>query len=366
MTIVHVPLGERAYDIEISGGLLDRAGDICARTLSGRKVLVAFDAAVEKPWADRVASSIAAAGFEVHRHSIPTGERSKCTTQLDALWNAMAERDFARDSALVAVGGGVVGDLGGFAAASFLRGIDLVHVPTSLLAMVDSSVGGKTGINLAAGKNLVGAFWQPRLVLMDPEGLTTLPIAEFRSGMAEIVKNGVIFDADLFAFLEKAMPTIARPEGRSDLLRVIARSAEIKATVVAADERESGLRRILNFGHTLGHALEAEGGYKDLRHGEAVAIGMVAVSLLTTRRSVPGWPMAEHERLERLLEVAGLPTRIPAHMGAESLLDRTRVDKKVAKGVVRYVLPTKMGEVQTVNDVKDEEVVGVCRALGAR
>lgn len=359
MTTVHVPLGDRAYDIEIGAGILARAGEACRRVLKGSKVLVASDAAVEKPWADRVAASLSAAGFEVHRHAVPTGERSKCTAQLDALWNAMAEQDFARDSALVAVGGGVVGDLAGFAAGSFLRGIDLVQVPTSLLAMVDSSVGGKTGINLAAGKNLVGAFWQPRLVMIDPECLSTLPDGERRSGMGEVIKYGVIFDAEFFAFLERTMAAMAP----ADLLHAIKRSVEIKAAVVTADERESGLRRILNFGHTLGHAIEAEAHYRDLRHGECVAIGMVAVSLLTAKRGVPGWTAREHERLVKLVEAAGLPTRIPATMKAESLLDRTRVDKKVAKGVVRYVLPTRLGEVETVSDVQDAEVLAVCEEL---
>lgn len=300
-------------------------------------------------------------------HEVPMGEQSKSAEAVAAMWNALAEADFTRDSAIVALGGGVVGDLAGFAAATFLRGIAFVQIPTTLLAMVDSSVGGKTGINLSAGKNLVGSFWQPRLVLADLDCLRTLPDGERHSGMAEVIKYGVIRDAQLFAFLEEHVEHLFEAGEAVHLRAVVRRSVEIKAEVVTADEREDGLRRILNFGHTIGHAIEAEGGYGALRHGEAVGIGMVAASLLTLRRGQsPEWTDAEHARLVRLVELAQLPVRVPAGMTAAALLDRTRVDKKARNGQVRYILPVRLGEVEVVRDVTDEMVLGVLRELGAR
>ena len=361
---VTIDLGDRSYHIYIGRGLVGECGAAVREVISGGKLLLAYDEAVAAI-AKHIEDSLAVAGFTVVPAPIPSGEQSKCTEQLDALWNRMAEADFTRDCGLVAVGGGVVGDLAGFAAASFLRGIPFVQVPTSLLAMVDSSVGGKTGINLAAGKNLVGAFWQPRLVLVDLECLHTLPVAERNSGLAEVIKYGVIRDADFFAFLEKNLTLLFNPAEDERLATAVRRSVQIKADVVRADEREGGLRRILNFGHTIGHAVEAEGGYSALRHGEAIAIGMVAASLLTLKRNVPGWTKIEHERLSRLIGMAHLPVHMPESMSAQALLDRTRVDKKAAGGRVRYVLPTRLGHVETVSDVTDEMVLEVCRELGA-
>ncbi len=362
---VRVDLAERGYDILIGRNLLRGAGEAARSVLRGNKAMVVCDATVREPWSTTVTDSLVRAGFDVSETVVPTGEPSKCARELVNLWDAMAERDFARDSAVIAVGGGVIGDLSGFAAASFLRGIDFIQVPTSLLAMVDSSVGGKTGINLNAGKNLVGAFWQPRLVLADLDCLSTLPTDERSSGLAEVIKYGVIRDSVFFDFLEDHVDKLFVEGYDTHLTHAIKRSVEIKAEVVVADEREGGLRRILNFGHTLGHAIEAEGGYHELKHGESISIGMVAASLMAVKRNAPGWKTQDHERLVDLFRKIGLPVQIPSHMTADALLDRTRVDKKVAKGVVRYMLPTRMGHVETVGDVEDTEVLAVCGELGA-
>jgi 3-dehydroquinate synthase len=364
---VRVELGERSYSIHIGNRLLDTAAISVAEVLQARRVMLVYDAAIASPWMKRVKRLLESGGFQVFVHEVPMGEQSKSAEAVARLWNALAEADFTRDSAIVALGGGVVGDLAGFAAATFLRGIAFVQIPTTLLAMVDSSVGGKTGVNLPAGKNLVGAFWQPRLVLADLDCLLTLPEGERHSGMAEVIKYGVIRDAQLFAFLEEHIDNLFEPGEAVHLRAVVRRSVEIKADVVTADEREDGLRRILNFGHTLGHAIEAEGGYGALRHGEAVGIGMVAASLLTLRRGQsPEWTDAEHARLVRLVERAHLPVRVPDGMTAAALLDRTRVDKKARNGQVRYILPVRLGEVEVVRDVTDELVLGVLRELGAR
>lgn len=362
---VRVELGSRSYEVVIGNRLLDSLGDSLRSTIRGRQVLIVNDAAITSPWGRMVFRAVSEAGFDVGVIEVPAGERSKDSANLVRLWDVMAEGDFARDSAIVALGGGVVGDLAGFAAATFLRGIDFIQIPTTLLAMVDSSVGGKTGINLAQGKNLVGSFWQPSLVVADLDCLGTLPVAECRSGLAEVIKYGVIRDAEFFAFLEDGIEQVFEPGKRDTLRHVVRRSVEIKAEVVAADEREGGLRRILNFGHTLGHAIEAEGAYSSLRHGECVAIGMVAASMLTLRRKVAGWTEKEHERLVRLIERAQLPVRLPGGMNADAVLDRTRVDKKVEKGRVRYVLPTRIGHVETVRDVNNDDVLAVLRELGA-
>ncbi|MDK2972001.1 MAG: 3-dehydroquinate synthase [Candidatus Sumerlaeota bacterium] len=363
---VQVELAERSYDILIGCRLFDSIAGLVREAVDGRKVMLAYDSAVASPWAKLLLKNLSEAGFEVLAHEVPSGEKSKNTETMVDFWNAMAEAEFTRDSGIVALGGGVVGDLAGFAAASFLRGIAFVQIPTTLLAMVDSSVGGKTGINLEAGKNLVGAFWQPRLVVADIDCLKTLPEPERNSGMAEVIKYGVIRDAGFFEFLEESMESVFDPAESANLRRMIKRSVEIKAEVVGADEREGGLRRILNFGHTIGHAIEAEGEYGTLRHGEAISIGMVAASRLALLRGESdGWTDKEHERLVRLFEKANLPTRLQEGYTVEGLIDRTRVDKKAKNGKVRYILPVRMGEVETVRDVTDEMVARVLTELGA-
>lgn len=365
MEQVLVDLGDRSYKIIIGSRLFDSIGPSLDEVIGGRQVLLAYDAAIASPWMKKVYHAISSAGYDVTLFEIPSGESSKNARVLVEMWETMAEGDFSRDAALVALGGGVTGDLAGFAAASFLRGISYVQIPTTLLAMVDSSVGGKTGINLPHGKNLVGAFWQPSLVVADMDCLGTLPEKERNSGLAEVIKYGVINDAEFFAFLEENIEQLFDGGNAPLLLHTIKRSAEIKAQVVTADEREGGLRRILNFGHTIGHAIEAEGDYGRLRHGEAIAIGMIAASLLAIKRNAASWGQDEHNRLIRLIEKAKLPTRIPEDMNTDALIDRTRVDKKVKRGKVRYILPKKIGEVEIFRDVTEETVAEVLQELGA-
>jgi len=358
---VRVPLGDRSYDVVVGSSLLGNCAESIGEVLGKPRLFVLFDEAVALPWAQQVMDSLSTAGFAFDHVSVPSGEKSKSVAEISRLWEMMAQRAFTRDTTLVAVGGGVIGDLGGFLAGSYLRGIPFVQIPTTLLAMVDSSVGGKTGINLQAGKNLVGAFWQPALVLADIDTLSTLPIEEFRSGMAEVIKYGVIRDPDLFSWLEQLGPNPAA----ADLTRIVHRSVQIKAEVVSGDERETtGLRAILNFGHTLGHAIEAEGAYSAFRHGEAIAIGMVAASLLALKRET-GWSSDDHSRLEKLLKQSELPTSLPKGYSARRLIDRTRVDKKAVSGQVRYILPTSLGSVKFVKGVDENAVLSVLHEIGA-
>ena len=314
-----------------------------------RRALVVADANVAVPHGAVIVDSLRAAGFAVELLTVDAGEETKSVAWLARIWDRLGAMKLGRDGLLVAVGGGVIGDLVGFAAASWLRGVDFVQVPTSLLAMVDSSVGGKTGINHETGKNLIGAFWQPRLVLADLATLATLSRGERISGMAEVIKYGVIRDADFFAWLEREVEAV-RDLAPAALAKAVYDSCAVKAEVVGADEREtSGLREILNFGHTVGHALENSAGYGALRHGEAISIGMVVEGRLALGRH-EGWTPLEQARLESLLERAGLPLRVPKELGLTlaAVQEAAKSDKKNRAGTVRYMLPTRLGEVVNV------------------
>ncbi len=361
---VSVPLADRSYDIHIGEGVLARAGEILKPLLKSRDLLVVWDSGVASPHGEALLAVLQAAGFNARHHEIPAGEGTKCAEELVVLWDRLSDLRFGRDCAVLALGGGVAGDLVGFAAASYLRGVDFVQVPTTLLAMVDSSVGGKTGINNDFGKNLLGAFWQPRVVLADLGVLATLPDGELVSALAEIIKYGVIYDAEFFAWQEKNIGGLKNRDAAATA-HAVRRSCEIKAAVVGADERESGLREILNFGHTVGHAIENAAGYGTLRHGEAIAIGMVAESILGLDRGT-AWTRAEHNRLVALIEVAGLPTRMPAGLALSTtqLLDAARSDKKARQGAVRYMLPTRIGEVVAVR-LSDDEVAPALHQIGS-
>ena len=288
--------------------------------------------------------------------------QTKTPATVGLIHDAAFARKLERGSLIVALGGGVVGDMAGFAAASWLRGIAVVQVPTTLLAMVDASIGGKTGVNHPGGKNLIGAFHQPRLVLIDPETLATLPEREFRAGMAEVIKYGVIGDPDLFNELEAAGERLASMDTLPSALlqSVIERSAAAKAKVVAADEREGGLRAILNYGHTLGHVVEALCGYGTWLHGEAVAIGMVAVGELGVLRG--SWSRDDAERQRRLIDSAGLPTAWP-DLAADAVLDSLQGDKKVRDGRLRFVMPTSIGTVEIRDDVSRDEILSCLERL---
>lgn len=356
---VRVNLADRGYDIHIGQGLLADAGAFIAQRNNTSHVVVITDDNVDGLHADRVADQLVEAGLEVNVMVIDAGERSKDVEVAAELWETMLAEGTDRKSAVLAVGGGVVGDLAGWVAASYARGLAFFQAPTTLLAQVDSSVGGKVGVNLPGAKNMVGAFWQPHGVLIDVDVLSTLSDRDYRAGLAEVIKYGVIMDADFFAQLEQQADAINARDAQT-LIGVIAHSCRLKADVVEADEREeSGRRAILNYGHTFGHALEAATGYESLLHGEGVAIGMVCASRLAESL---GMIDAEATRRQTaLLEKVGLPTTLPAEIDPveiESLMWR---DKKVQHGQLRFVLPTRIGEVQLVDAPKQDDVVSAMR-----
>lgn len=344
MRVVKVALGPRSYAIHIDRGLLAGLGRHCLRLGLGRRCAVISDANVAPKYGGAVRRSLTAAGFEPVLIRVPAGETAKSLKSVQSCYDQLAAHRLERKSFIVALGGGVVGDLAGFVAATYLRGMDFVQVPTTLLAQVDSSVGGKVGVNLRAGKNLVGAFHQPRLVLCDLATLATLPAREFRAGLAEVIKYGIIYDRGLFARLERDLPKLL--DRHSGILSaVIARCCEIKAEVVRQDETESGLRAILNFGHTIGHALEATSGYGKYLHGEAIAIGQVAAARIS--QELLGLSETEARRIEELFQRAGLPTRLRLRSGQKArLLAAMKLDKKVSGGEVTFVLAKRIGRVE--------------------
>ena len=354
MHVVKVPLGDRSYDILI-GAKLDELGERMGQLRVGMKTVVVTNPTVNRLYGARILRCLAAAGFSAMPVEVPDGEQAKSLDWANAIYTALLINAFDRRSPLIALGGGVVGDLTGFAAATYMRGVPFVQVPTTLLAMVDSSVGGKTGVNHAMGKNMIGAFHQPRLVLIDVEVLATLPPEEFRSGMAEVIKYGVIWDHELFAYLEKHREQIVAQE-QGALAHIIGRSCEIKADVVSKDEREGGLRAILNYGHTVGHAVELLENFT-MRHGEAVAIGMVYAARFAHRSglcdaSVP-------DRVAKLVADYGLPTSLDAlkrRPTVTQLMDAFMVDKKVESGKVRFVLPTKIGAVVITREWDEDQL----------
>jgi 3-dehydroquinate synthase len=337
---LHVDLAERSYEIRLGHGLLDQTGDWCAGLTRSRKTLVVTDENVAPLYLERVLDSLRASGFESSARILPAGEETKCAARLAEIWEDAVTARLDRRSLLIALGGGVTGDLAGFAAASYLRGIDFLQVPTSLLAMVDSSVGGKTGINLPQGKNLVGAFHQPRAVLADLDVLSTLPPREFSAGLAEVVKYGLIRDVELHGLLREGISGLRNLDPA--LLRTsVRRSCEIKAEVVALDEREQDLRAILNFGHTLGHAIENVSGYGEILHGEAIAIGMIFACRVSER--ITGLDPAFTREVAGLLRAAELPVDWTGMDWAE-LLRAMTVDKKAEDAVPRFVLLEEPGK----------------------
>ena len=323
---------------------------------------VVTDRGVAPHWAPAAMRSLRAAGLSATLEVLPRGERTKSAAVLARLWSACASADLERGDAIVALGGGVVGDVAGFAAATWLRGIDWVGVPTTLLAQVDSAIGGKTAIDLREGKNLAGAFHQPAGVLLDPRTLATLPARHVRAGLAEVVKTGFAVDAGLFRLCERRSGELAAHAPRA-IAAAAERSARAKARIVLADEREAGLRSALNFGHTTAHALEAVLGYRRLLHGEAVAIGMRVAVRLSVEHA--GLPTAEAERLGALLDELGLPRRLPP-IAVERLIDAMRLDKKRRGGEVRWVLTPRMGLANLPRLISGRQIRAVLLAAGAR
>lgn len=346
MQEVLVDLGERSYPIRIGKGVMTHLGDWCCEVGLCGKCLVVSDENVAPLYAARAIQSLEDAGFTPMLEVLPAGEPTKCSDRLFGLYDQMLAHGMDRHSFVVALGGGVVGDLSGYAAASFLRGIDFVQVPTSLLAMVDSSVGGKTGINVPQGKNLVGAFHQPKLVCMDLDTLKTLDVREYRAGMGEVIKYGPIWDSDFFAKLEQKADALADQDvalGADWFSEIVARSCEIKAEVVHEDEREGGLRAILNFGHTVGHAIEKCAGYGEYVHGEAVAIGMVYAAYASV--AAGGLPLSDAERIISLIKKIGLPVSAN-QFDWTTLRAPLAVDKKTVGGMPKFALIGPLGIAQ--------------------
>jgi 3-dehydroquinate synthase len=361
--IVHVSLGDRSYDIVIGADLLRHAGDTiadwCERSSGSgrtRSAAIVTDTNV-MAHAERVCASLAAAEWNAELMCVEPGESSKCLAAAAQLYDRFVDMKADRRTPVVAVGGGVIGDLAGFVAATFNRGLPFIQIPTTLLADVDSSVGGKVGVNHPLAKNLIGAFHQPLGVLVDTDCLATLGIREYRSGLAEVVKYGVILDAGFFGWLEAHAAALVKQEPVA-VRQAISTSCRLKADIVEKDEHErTGLRAVLNFGHTFAHAFEALAGYGELLHGEAVSIGMVCASRLAER--LGRIPAEITQRLETLLTRCGLPTEVPQELrrrGPE-VLDRMRLDKKNVGGQLRFVLPSRLGSVESVDGVLDGDVL---------
>jgi 3-dehydroquinate synthase len=362
-SVIKVDIPEKSYDITIAPGSLDQLGEQMASLKLGKKVLLVSNPMIFKYYGERAIASLEKAGFQVVSYNLPPGERYKTLNSIQKLYDIALENRLERSSTMVALGGGVIGDMTGFAAATWLRGINVVQVPTSLLAMVDSAIGGKTGVNHPHGKNLIGAFHQPSLVLIDPEVLKTLPAREFRAGMAEVIKYGIIWDTELFTQLTASKHLDQLRYVKSDLINsILTHSCQAKADVVSKDEKESGLRAILNYGHTIGHAVESLTEYRLFKHGEAVGIGMVAAGDIAVKLGL--WQQADAERQNALIKKAGLPTQIPADLDIEALIDALQLDKKVKSGKVRFVLPTQIGAVKVTDEVPTEIIREVL--LGTR
>ncbi|MFQ5904241.1 MAG: 3-dehydroquinate synthase [Candidatus Binatia bacterium] len=341
MRTLTVNLGDRSYPIHLGEDILPRAGELLRQAGCGEKVGIITNPTVAGFYLKPVQEVLSRSGFRVTPVLVPEGEEHKNLKSLSAIYDRLISERFDRSSSVIALGGGVIGDLAGFAAATFLRGIPYVQVPTTLLAQVDSSVGGKTGVNHQEGKNLIGAFYQPRLVLMDVGVLHTLPRRELLAGLAEVIKYGIIEDPRLFGLLEEKLEQILALD-RDLLVETIAASCAIKAKVVEKDEREEDYRSVLNFGHTIGHALESLTGYERFLHGEAVAIGMAqAVSISVRQGSCDEESL---QRIHRLIKRAGLPTQIPSNIEPLKLVKRMEVDKKSVGGKIKFVLCAGIGK----------------------
>ena len=360
MRKVNVGLGQRSYPIFIGPNLLPRLGAECARLNFTKRCAIISDHNVAKHYGKAVMRSLQSAGFDPVLITVAAGEPAKCLKTVQTCYDRLAAHRLERKSFIIALGGGVVGDLAGFVAATYLRGVGFVQVPTTLLAQVDSSVGGKVGVNLKAGKNLVGAFYQPRFVLCDLAMLDTLPVREFRAGLAEVIKYGIIYDAALFRRLERELPRLLQQDARV-LAPVIARCCEIKAEVVGQDETETGVRAILNFGHTIGHAIEASAGYGTLLHGEAIGLGMIAAASISSQLS--GLPPVGRAKIVNLVKRFDLPIRLPEDMSQEVILEHMKHDKKFSEGRIRFVLLRALGDAYVSDEVTPEQAAATVRDL---
>lgn len=368
-TTIRVNIPQDAYDIRIAPGGLDYlgpwlAGEGTPLVKLGQKVLVVSNPVVFELYGERAIASLTQAGYQVCQCILPAGEQYKNMVSIEKIHDVAYENRLERSSAMIALGGGVIGDMTGFAASTWLRGISVIQVPTSLLAMVDASMGGKTGVNHPKGKNLIGAFHQPRLVLIDPQVLETLPVREFRAGVAEVIKYGVIWDEPLFGALAAAERLDDFAVVSDELLQtMLQHSCQAKADVVSQDVKEAGIRAILNYGHTVGHAIESLTGYSQINHGEAVAIGMVAAAKIAETMDESTWNAALTQRQQSLLKKTQLPTQLPVGISIEDILIAVKSDKKVKAGKVRFVLPKKLGAAFVTDKVSDERAREVLKTI---
>ena len=359
MSQVRVNLGERSYVITIGAGALAQLGRIVVSDGTPTAAAVISNPTVARHYGAAALESLQRAGVQAQLITVPAGERFKTLRTVSKVYDSLLEMKMDRKGAVVALGGGVIGDMAGFAAATYMRGIDLYQVPTTLLAQVDASVGGKTGVDLPSGKNLVGAFHQPRAVVIDVSTLRTLPPRELRSGLAEVVKHGIIYDQDFFESLDsQAEDLLARRE--KPLEEAIRRSVEIKRDVVQQDERESGLRAILNYGHTIGHAIEVLAGYGKYRHGEASSIGMVTEALLAERENLA--PRGLASRIAAALARMRLPVKMDMSLDTAEMVAAIRLDKKTLGGKARLALPTRLGECKVFDGITWEALAAAIDA----
>jgi 3-dehydroquinate synthase len=351
MIRVPVTTPSRSYEVLIGGNLVERAGEYLANFLANKRAFVVTVAPVRKRWAKPLVQSLASAGIATTLLEMPDGEQAKRLKTLEALAEKLVRQGADRGAALIALGGGVVGDVTGFLASIYMRGVDVIQVPTTVVAQVDAAIGGKTGVNLVSGKNLLGTFHQPRAVMVDPTMLKTLPAREYRAGLYEALKCGIIGDVALFRlFEEKHQEILARDPGVVEQL--IADSIRLKASVVSADEREGGLRQVLNLGHTIGHALEAETGYKLLLHGEAVGWGLLAATHVAL--SAGKLDSVTAGRITNAVLALGDLPRV--NVKTSGILKRLKFDKKTRQGVVHFILPREIGKVEIIGDVPETVV----------
>ena len=351
MSTLTVELGERSYPIHIEANIL-QSGTVLGPYLRGKKAVIVTNEVIKPLFADRVISALPE-DTEIETIVLPDGEQYKTLESFEKVISRLLEIEAARDTTLIALGGGVVGDLTGFVAASFQRGIPFIQIPTTLLSQVDSSVGGKTAVNHPLGKNMIGAFYQPKAVFIDTQSLHSLPKREFSAGMAEVIKYGIIHDNTFFHWLEENIETL-KGQDPQHMKQAIYRCCQIKAEIVEEDEKESGIRALLNLGHTFGHAIEAEQGYGKWLHGEAVSTGIVLACLVSEQK---GWLTAsELRRVIDLLNAFDLPVNVPEGMGLEEFVSHMRHDKKVKAGKIRFVLPQGIGQAVVTDDVTDAEI----------
>ena len=351
---LRVELGDNSYPLVVGTGLLNRVGELLTPHTKSNKVLIVSDTFLKARYMPVVVKGLEDAGLDIHTIEVPAGEENKSLTQFSHIQDSLVAHQLDRGSTLIALGGGVIGDLAGFAAAVYMRGIPYVQIPTTLQAQVDASVGGKTAINHPKGKNLIGAFHQPKLVLIDVDTLKTLPQRDIRSGLIEVIKMGVIRDEPLFEMVEENLDAILNLEDAT-LIDMISSACVNKAEIVAKDEKESGLRMVLNYGHTFGHALEAVTHYNRYRHGEAVSIGMNCAAQLAVNLGM--FSETDFQRQHTLLKRAKLPIAFPPDLTPEALYDAMYLDKKTLGGKLRLILPTRIGEVVIRDDVDDRHVL---------